>query len=45
MRIFLLAVVVILGSVIGLEAMDSVKTMQDIKMQRYCQADPSLCNK
>ena len=40
MRIFLAALVVIIGANIGINAIRSVSQMQDNKMSRFCQSIP-----
>ena len=40
MRIFLTALVVIIGANIGINAIRAVSNMQDNKMQRFCQQIP-----
>jgi len=45
MRIALTMIVVLLGLHIGMVGIDNLKDMQDKRMDAYCQADPSLCDK
>jgi len=45
MRIAFTMIVVLLGLHIGMVGIDNLKDMQDKRMDAYCQADPSLCNK
>ena len=40
MRIILLAIVVTLGTMIGVEAINNVSEMQDAKMTRFCKSAP-----
>ena len=40
MRIILLAVVVTFGTMIGVNAINSVSEMQDAKMTRFCKSVP-----
>jgi|TARA_B100002019_G_scaffold225635_1_gene198647 hypothetical protein len=43
MRIFLAALVIIIGANIGLSVIDYVSTLQDAKMQKLCKIDSSYC--
>ena len=43
MRIFLAAIVIIIGANIGVLAIDRVSEYQDAKMQRLCKIDSSYC--
>ena len=43
MRIFLAALVVIIGANIGLSAINYVSDLQDAKMQKLCKIDSSYC--
>ena len=45
MRIALLTIIILLGAHLGLVAMDSVKDMQDKRMDQLCKLDSSYCNK
>ncbi|AGH56593.1 hypothetical protein CPUG_00101 [Cyanophage Syn10] len=40
MRIFLAAIVVIIGTTIGVNAINAVSNMQDAKMTRFCKSIP-----
>jgi hypothetical protein len=40
MRIFLAALVVVIGANIGITAINSVSKMQDAKMSRFCKQIP-----
>jgi hypothetical protein len=42
MRLFLAALVIIIGANIGLNAINNVKQMQDNKIQKYCMVDPTF---
>ena len=42
MRIVLVAVVVIIGANIGINAINSVSKIQDEKLQRLCTIDPTI---
>ena len=42
MRIFLAAIVIIIGANIGINAINSVSKMQDAKLQRLCEIDPTI---
>jgi len=42
MRIFLAAIVIIIGANIGINAINSVSKMQDAKLQRLCKIDPTI---
>jgi hypothetical protein len=43
MRIFLAAIVIIIGANIGLSAIKNISDIQDAKMQRLCKIDSSYC--
>ena len=43
MRIFLAALVIIIGANIGLSAINNISNIQDAKMQRLCKIDKSYC--
>ena len=43
MRIFLAALVVIIGANIVLSAINNISDIQDAKMQRLCKIDKSYC--
>ena len=43
MRIFLAALVIIIGANIGLSAINYISDIQDAKMQRLCKIDSSYC--
>ena len=40
MRLFLAAIVIIVGANIGLNAINSISNIQDAKLQRLCKIDP-----
>ena len=40
MRIILVGMVIIVGSIIGVNAINSVSQMQDAKMTRFCKSVP-----
>jgi len=40
MRIFLAAIVIVIGANIGINAINSVSKMQDDKLSRFCQQIP-----
>ena len=40
MRIILLAIVVTFGTLTGVNAINNVSKMQDVKMQRFCKSVP-----
>ena len=42
MRIFLAAVVIIIGANIGINAINSVSKMQDARMLKLCKVDPTI---
>ena len=42
MRIFLTAVVIIIGANIGISGINAVSKMQDEKLQRLCKIDPTI---
>ncbi len=42
MRIVLVAVVVIIGANIGINAINAVSKIQDEKLQRLCTIDPTI---
>ena len=42
MRLFLAAIVIIVGANIGLNAINSISNIQDAKLQRLCQIDPDI---
>lgn len=43
MRIILAAIVIIIGANIGISAIDKMKDIQDNRMDKFCQLDPSFC--
>ena len=43
MKIFLAALVVIIGANIGLSAINYVSELQDARMQKLCKIDSSYC--
>tara|TARA_B100000073_G_scaffold122271_1_gene99555 strand:- start:9820 stop:9960 length:141 start_codon:yes stop_codon:yes gene_type:complete len=43
MRIALAAIVVIIGVNIGLSAINKVQDIQEERLNKYCQIDPSYC--
>ncbi|ADO99481.1 hypothetical protein Syn19_076 [Synechococcus phage Syn19] len=43
MRLFLAALVIIIGANIGLSAINNISDVQDAKMQRLCKIDNSYC--
>ena len=42
MRLILAAIVIIVGANIGLNAINSVSNLQDAKLKKYCQVDPTF---
>ncbi len=40
MRLFLAAIVVIIGTTIGVNAINAVSNMQDARMTRFCKSIP-----
>ena len=44
MRFFLIAVVLVVGVNLGLNAINSVKQIQENKLDRLCKIDSSFCN-
>ena len=45
MRIAFVTIIILLGAHVGLTAMDSVRDMQDKRMDQFCKLDSSYCNK
>jgi len=43
MRIAFVTIIILLGAHVGITAMDSVKDMQDKRMDQLCQIDSSYC--
>lgn len=43
MRITFVTIIILLGLHIGLTAMDSLKDMQDKRMDQLCKVEPSYC--
>jgi hypothetical protein len=43
MRIFLAALVIIIGANIGMSVINNISDIQDAKMQRLCKIDKSYC--
>ncbi|AOO01874.1 hypothetical protein RW020709_077 [Synechococcus phage S-RIM2] len=50
MRLFLASLVIIIGTTIGVNAINSISQMQDAKLQRFCKQIPigssydEMCN-
>ena len=42
MRIVLAAIVIIIGANIGIDAINSVSKMQDVRMLKLCKVDPTI---
>lgn len=43
MRIILAAFIIFIAAHIGINAIDSMKDIQDKRMDKFCQLDPSFC--
>ena len=43
MRFFLIAVVLVVGANLGINAINSVKQIQEDKLDRLCKIDSSFC--
>jgi hypothetical protein len=42
MRLILATIIIIIGANIGINAINSISKLQDAKLQRLCQIDPTI---